>query len=194
MTLQCYELYILLKFHLNGFFLVPINEMWLIWMQIVFPNYGQVEELFRCTTVISCSVVWILWHETQDEVRVYQRSEEIRCSNTASVETALYRGIWTGVWHRVFWPWTTLNFIFLLWNRDEVVYVKALFVNSEVWSLWKPLLLFAKSECSSLFMVHKPGWLLEPFVWVVGWWGSFGEVQPPGLVPDSLTQSFCEWT
>lgn len=64
-----------------------------------------------------------------------------------------------------------------------MVCVKALSVNSEVLSMWKPPLLLAASECSSLFVVHKPGWLLELL-----------RGQMPGFTPDLLSQRFCEWT
>lgn len=71
-----------------------------------------------------------------------------------------------------------------------MVCVKALSVNSEVLSMWKPPLLLAASECSSLFVVHKPGWVLE----LLRGLGDFGKVQMPGFTPDLLSQSFCEWT
>lgn len=62
-----------------------------------------------------------------------------------------------------------------LCSGDEIVYVKALSVNSKVLSLWKPLLLFAKSEYSLLFMIHKPGWLLESLMGVGGLGGALGK-------------------
>lgn len=65
------------------------------------------------------------------------------------------------------WPWAPLSLIFLLRSGDGIVYTEALTVNAEVLPLGKPLLLFAKSECSALFRVHTPGWIPEPSVGLV---------------------------
>ena len=78
-----------------------------------------------------------------------------------------------------------------LWNGDKIVYVNAVF---EMLSRWKLLLLFAKSECSLLFMAHKPGWLLESFVGVGGGGRGIGKIQISSLTPDLLNQNFSERT
>lgn len=79
----------------------------------------------------------------------------------------------TGVWSR-----TTLSLIFLLWNGHEIVYVKALLMKPDVLSIGKLLLLFAQSECTSLFTAHKPGRLLESSVGIVGG-GASGKYRLP---------------
>lgn len=123
-------------------------------------------DLFRCTAVISWSIAWILWNETQDQFTSAQKfsaqlvGQQRQCYLRWYLHWGLPR---TGVWSRA-----TLSLIFLLWNRHEIVYVKALLVKPEVLSVGRLLLLFAQSECSCLFTAHKPGRLLEPSVGIVG--------------------------
>lgn len=133
-------------------------------------------ELFRCTAVISWSVAWILWNETQDQFTSAQKFSAQLVVQQRQCYLLWYLN-W-GLTHTGVWSQTTLSLIFLLWNGDEIVYVKALLVKSEVLSIWKLLLLFAKSECSSLFMAHKPGRLLESFVGIVAG-GASGKYRLP---------------
>lgn len=119
-----------------------------------------------------------LWNENQDQVRAHQCSESW-CWNNGAVEAALYCGIWTA-WHKqacdlgplrasfassVKWGWKSLG---------EGAFCK-------LWSAVhrKAIMLFAKSECSLLCMVHKTGLLLETFVGVGGGGEASGKYRSP---------------